>query len=186
MPILTDTARLFHVIRMRSILLSTVLLCAACTDVGSFSTEVGECYRGIIVDASFIRAGFEPGVKLSLTLDTDALADGRGTAGILWTSDGIFDDANISQMEQLAHDSLSLFQFPQGRIRNYLLYVATSDGAPATVVISLMENEEVEVRVMRPKIDLCEDGDEDCENSASPPALFGVFKLIREAGCTVP
>ncbi len=170
---------------MRSILLSTVLLCAACTDVGSFSTEVGECYRGIVVDASFVRAGFEPGVKLSLTLDTDALADGRGTAGVLWTSDGIFDNATISQMEQLAHDSLSLFQFPQGRIRNYLVYVTASDGATATVVISLMENEEIEVRVMRPKIDLCEEGDEDCDNSGSPPALFGVFKLLREAGCTV-
>jgi hypothetical protein len=171
---------------MRSILVSTVLLCAACTDVGSFSTEVGECYRGIVVDASFVRAGFEPGAKLSLTLNTDALADGRGTAGVLWTSDGIFDDANISQMEQLAHDSLSLFQFPQGRIRNYLLYVTASDGAPATVVISLMENEEVEVRVMRPKVDLCEDGDEECDDTDFPPALFGVFRLSREAGCAVP
>jgi len=171
---------------MKSILVSTVILCAACTDVGSFSTEVGECYRGTIEDASFVRAGFETGVKLSLTLDTDALADGRGSAGVLWTSDGIFDDATISQMEQLAHDSLSLFQFPQGRIRNYLLYVPASDGAPATVVISLMENEEVEVRIMRPKIDLCEEGDEDCDNSGSPPALFGVFKLLRETGCTVP
>ncbi len=172
--------------QMRSILALTVLLCAACTDVGSFSTDVGECYRGIVVDASFVMAGFKPGVKLSLTLDTDALADGRGTAGVLWTSDGIFDDATISQMEQLAHDSLSLFQFPQGRIRNYLVYVMASDGAPATVVISLMENEEVEVRVMRPKIDLCEDGDEDCDDTGSPPALFGVFRLFREAGCAAP
>jgi len=171
---------------MRSIPISIFLLCAACTDVGSFSTELGECYRGLVVDASFVRAGFEPGVKLSLTLNTDALADGRGTAGVLWTSDGIFDDAIIGQMEQLAHDSLSQFQFPQGRIRNYLVYVMASDGAPATVVISLMENEEIEVRVMRPKIDLCEDDDEDCDDNGSPPTLFGVFRLSREAGCAVP
>jgi len=151
-------------------------LAVACTDVGSFTTDPGECYRGKVVAANFVRQGFEADTYLSLTLDTDALADGTGAAGVVWTSDGRFQAAAVSQMEQLAHDSLALLQFPGGRIRNYLAHAAASDGSQSMLVISLMENDKVEVRVLRPA-----GADPDLQ-----PSLFGVFDLEIDNSCDVP
>ena len=57
---------------------------------------------------------------------------------------------------------------------NYLAYAQPTRGFAATVVISLMENEEVEVRILRPDDDL--DDQEDT-------AIFGVFRLGLVKGC---
>ena len=151
---------------------------AACTDVGEFSTELGECYHGAIVGASFVRSGFEPGVEIYLSLDTRALAEGKGPAGVIKTSDGTFSSAAVSQMEQLSHDSLSQLQFPGGRIRNYLAHAVAADGGTAFMVISLMENDEVELRLIRPSVE------EDAGPGAQPP-LFGIFRLALEESCDV-
>jgi hypothetical protein len=148
---------------------------AACTDVGSFTTDPGECYRGKIVAANFVRQGFEPDTYLSLTLDTDALGAGTGAAGVIWSSDGRFLAAPVAQLEQVAHDSLALLQFPGGRIRNYLAHAAAVDGSSALVVISLMENDKVEVRVLRPV-----GTDPDLQ-----PALFGIFDLELDGSCSL-
>jgi len=159
-------------------LLFLILAAAAvgCTDIGSYSTELGECYRGDIVAAEFVRTGFEQDVQLSLTLDTSALSEGRGRAGEIWTSDGRFAGATVSQMEQLAHDNLSLFQFPGGRIRNYLAHATPTDGPPAAIVISLMEDGKVEARVIRAAI----------ESDRSVVPLFGIFRLSLDEQCNLP
>ncbi|MDD5306611.1 MAG: hypothetical protein PHU25_04750 [Deltaproteobacteria bacterium] len=149
------------------------LLVAACTNVGDYSTSLGECYSGSIIDATFVRDGFGTGVKMSLTLDVDALGRGARDAGHLVTSDGTFQDARLSQMDTLEHDTLSLLQFPGGRVRNYLAYATPAEGPAALVVVSLMEDETMEVRVMRPK---------DEQDAASKP-LFGVFKLMLLDEC---
>jgi hypothetical protein len=158
------------------VLATAAALTAGCTELGSFSTGHGECYRGNIVAAEFVRTGFEQSVQLSLTLDISALSEGRGQAGEIWTSDGRFHGATISQMEQLAHDNLSLFQFPGGRIRNYLAHATPRDGPPAAIVISLMEDGKVEVRVIRPAI----------EDDRSVVPLFGVFRLSLDEQCNLP
>jgi hypothetical protein len=163
--------------------LAAFLACASCTDIGTFTTDPGECYRGEVVEAEFVRTGFADHVQLSLTLNTDALAEGAGSAGTLSTSDQIFLSSAISQMEELAHDTLSQFQFPGGRIRNYLVYVMATDGAPAMMVISLMEDEHVEVRIMRPEMDPCMGLDEDCDIEPIEP-LFGVFRLSLDTSCS--
>ncbi len=148
----------------------------ACTDVGDYSTNHGECYEGGIIAAEFVRSKktFRDDLRLELTLDADALGSGKEGATIT-TNDGTFNRAPVSQMTQLVHDSLSLLQFPDGRMRNYLANALPNDGSPATVVISLMENDEVEVRIMRP--DLTPYDNEDS-------SLFGVFRLIRKDGCS--
>jgi hypothetical protein len=149
------------------------LLAAACTNVGEYSTSLGECYDGSIIDAAFVREGFGTGVKISLTLDVDALGRGAYDAGRLNTSDGTFRDARLSQMDTLEHDTLSLLQFPGGRVRNYLAYATPAAGPAALVVVSLMEDGTVEVRVMRPKQD---------EDATSEP-LYGVFKRTLLDDC---
>jgi len=171
---------------MKCLLLVAAVLCASCMDVGSFTTHPGECYRGQIVSASFVRTGFEEGTVLSLTFDTSALADGRGVAGVMWTSDGRFTASSLRQMEELAHDSLSQFQFPGGRVRNYLLNVVPADGVPAIVVISLMENGLVEGRILRPAMQICAPGDDDCASPESYDAMFGVFRLDIDGTCVAP
>jgi hypothetical protein len=157
-------------------MLLVLALAPGCTDLGSFSTQPGECYRGNVVAAEFVRHGFEQSTQLRLTLDVSALADGRGMAGAIWTNDGRFLGAPVSQMEQLAHDSLSLFQFPGGRVRNFLAHATATDGSPATLVISLMEDGKVEVRVIR----------HGSEDDRSIPSLFGVFRLSLDEQCNLP
>ena len=162
----------------RSLAIPGLLLTAAvaCQDVGEYSTAMGECYKGEIIASGFVRKGFGTGVTLTLSVDTNALGRGDPAAGYLSTSDGTFRDAPVSQMEPLSHDSLSLFQFPGGRVQNYLAHATPVSGQSALVVISLMENEDVEVRVLRP----AGQGDD------SSPALFGVFHTVLVDGCDSP
>ena len=153
----------------------TVLCLAAalwigCTDVGEYSTDSGECYDGKIVDSEFVRMGFEKGTGLLITLDADALGHGDESAVVLTTTDGRFDKTPATQMEMMSHDSLSMLQFPGGRVRNYLAFAEPDGMGTALVVVSLMENEYVEVRILRP-------GEEDGSG------MFGVFRLVRKDGC---
>jgi hypothetical protein len=148
----------------------------ACANVGDFSTDPGECYEGKIIAAEYIRSDtFPENLSLTMTLDADGLGQGKEGA-VIATHDSprTFDNAPVTQMTELSHDSLSMLQFPGGRVRNYLAYAQPSQGQVATIVISLMENDEVEVRIMRP--DLVPDGGEDT-------SLFGVFRLVRKEGC---
>lgn len=165
--------------RIWSAALSALIAAAVavgCTELGSFSTTYGECYRGNIVAAEFVRTGFDQSAQLSLTLDVSALSEGHGAAGQIWSNDGRFNGAIVHQMEQLAHDNLSLFQFPGGRIRNYLAHATPTDGAPAAIVISLMEDGRVEVRVIRSAP----------EHDRSVLPLFGVFRLSLDEQCGLP
>ncbi len=108
-----------------------------------------------------------------MILDTGALGSGEpGTT--ISTSEYVFYDSDVIQMDQLSHDSLSMFQFPTGRVRNYLAYAQPVSGSPATVIVSLMENLDVEVRILRP--------DEDPDDGEDT-SLFGVYRLIRKKDC---
>jgi hypothetical protein len=151
-------------------------LAGACADEDAFTTGAGECFRGRIVGADFVRTGFDERAGALFTIDVRALTGGSASAGRLWITDGTFSDAAVSQMEQISSDAISLLQFPGGRIRNYLAHALPADGAPAVLVISLMENDRVELRVIRPPA-----GTDD-----GPPALFGVFRLSLDENCAIP
>lgn len=161
-----------------------------CTSVGDYSTDTGECYEGGIVAADYLRSNaFAEDVKLTLTLEADRLgrcdigssADDAGPdicreGARISTHDSppTFQNALVRPYKQLSHDALSLLQFPGGRVRNYLAYASPELGPPAMVVISLMENDEVEVRILR------------APGETEAPALFGVFRLVRKEGCDTP
>jgi hypothetical protein len=151
------------------------VLSTGCTAINDFSTDPGDCYHGSIVEADFVRTDtFAPDTQLTLTLDANAL--GRGEiGGTITTSDGLFYGAPISQLEELTHDQLSLFSFPGGRIRNYLAFTPSHDGLIATVVISLMENDDVEVRILRAGTEV---------DAGVGTSLFGIFRLKREDSCS--
>jgi hypothetical protein len=156
---------------------------SACTNVGDYSSFPGECYEGTILPDPAVRQGFAQGVRLTLTLDVNALAKGSanpidalppGTtaAAELTTSDGRFVKTPVNQMSQVPYDALSQLQFLGGRVRNFLAFAALQQGI-VTVVVSLMENEEIEVRLLKPPL----------SNSS---ALFGVFRLNRKDTCASP
>ncbi len=151
---------------------------AGCTSVGEYTTGPGECYQGDIVT---VAAEYQMGEDVALgtdstmvmILDTGALGSGEpGTT--ISTSEYVFYDSDVIQMSQLSHDSLSMFQFPTGRVRNYLAYAQPVSGSVATVIVSLMENLDVEARILRP--------DEDPDDGEDT-SLFGVYRLIRKKDC---
>ncbi len=160
-----------------SFLFAGLALTMGCTDVQDYSTAAGECYQGRIIEAEFVRSGFESGVVVWLSLDTEAFSQGD-IAGRITSNDGRFSATPVRQMPQVAHDSLSMLHFPGGRLRNYLAHCVTKDGVGVFLVISLMENEDVELRVMRPAWPEPGTGE-------VPEGLFGVFRLVRASSCGI-
>ena len=160
---------------MKPIVASIVFCVVAllgCDNLSDYSTKNGSCYMGDIIDADFLRAGtFEAGVRLTMSLDVDALSAGGDEGAVLTTSDGLFQNSSARQMPEVTRDSLSQLSFPGGRVRNYLAYATDANGIPTNVVISLMENGDVEVRIFRPGV-------------TAEQSLFGVFRLEMNEFCT--
>ena len=76
-------------------------------------------------------------------------------------------------MLELTRDPLSELHFPGGRSRSFLAYAADTGGQVANVIISLMENGDVEVRIYRPAM-------------APDETLFGVFRASLKEDCRPP
>jgi len=119
---------------------------------------------------------------MRLQLDTDALTTFPGT---LTTDDEIgicgatplFGDARLRAIEQVQSDQLSLLEFGDGREFNLLCWVDSCLG-PMLAVVSLMKNDTVEVRLLKPRPE---------PNDSTPAAErpgFIVFTLRRYSeGC---
>ncbi|HVH42170.1 MAG TPA: hypothetical protein VM925_07490 [Labilithrix sp.] len=157
------------------------VLALGCRDASRFSSN-GDRFQGNVVKGSFVRSGVGELTEMCLTLDTEHLQDAPGA---LSTSDGRFHAAPLRPIPQIWHDPLSTLNFGDGRIQN-LVYAASplpGDAGPAEVqdvlvVISLMQGDHVEVRLVRgaPQTD----AGPPPVGSASP--LFAVFNLERQAG----
>lgn len=164
---------------MRQVVTATLFLlfCSAqigCDNLSDYSTRDGSCYIGNIIDADFVRAGaFDAKVRLTMSLDVDALSSGRDNGAVITTSDRLFDGAPVKQMIEMTRDSLSLLDFPGGRVKSFLAFAPDTEGNVANVVISLMENGDVETRIFRPSL-------------SADHILFGVFRLEKNEFCNVP
>jgi hypothetical protein len=146
-------------------------LLGACRDLSRFSTTSGDHFEGPVVKGSFVRAGIGEDTKLCITLDTDRLED---EPGAIWSSDGRFQNTPLRPIPQIWQDPLSTFTFGTGRVKN-LLYAITPNadaGDPQDMfaVISLLQNNDVEVRLLR------------SAPGGSTNAVFGVFQLTRQRG----
>jgi hypothetical protein len=185
-----------------------LLLVAGCDELDEFRTRPGEVFHGRVIgsdseqdEPSFIREGFPSFTQMDLTFDpsragaTSELDQPREPAGTLETylcpeeedacperrrTAGHFVESALEPIAPLTHDVLSQYDFPGGRLRNYILS-ARFDGLTvlgnversALVFASMMENGAVEVRVVAPSVR--QDG------ADLLPALFGVFVLERRA-----
>ena len=159
-----------------------------CRDIDRFDTEGNAAYCGSMVSAQFLNEGFiaengRPTVSMRLKLDTDALTTYPGT---LTTDDQVgicgatplLSDARMRAIPQVQSDQLSLLEFGDGREFNFFAWVDSCLG-PLLAVVSLMKNDGVEVRLLKPRPD---PGD-----TTPPPADqpgFILFPLRRRSdGC---
>ena len=161
-----------------SVVCALALSCApfalGCRDLSRFSTTGGGTYEGAIATGAFVRSGFPGDTKVCMTLDTDHLQDSPGT---LSTSDGRFKSEALRPIPELFHDPLSTLNFGEGRVKNFV-YVARPTGdaldrSDVTVVLSLLQSSDIEVRIFR---SAPMDGDAGTEPAAR---LFGVFALSK-------
>lgn len=158
---------------LRGALLSTLLL-GACKDVTDYNTRPDESYCGSVVQGPFVRAGLSPSVQMRLTFDANLL---DSSPGQLTTSDGLLKSAPLRAVPQIFHDPLSTLNFGEGRRRN-LIYAATpaTPGSAIVVILSLLENGDTEVRLLRAAP--APDGDQPSPEGA----IFGVFPLSKRQG----
>jgi hypothetical protein len=153
-------------------------LVLSCKSVEEFSTPPGESYCGNIVQGLHVRTGLGPAVRMRMTLDGAALDTAPGT---LSSDDGLFENAPMLAIPQFFHDQLATVNFGEGRQRNLIYMVNPSDpkrGATITVVLSLLENGDTEVRLLR---QAPVPGEEPPTDLAQVP-IFAIFSMKRELG----
>lgn len=168
---------------------STACLLAGCRDIDRFDTEEGAAYCGSMVAAPFVHDGFvsdetgRPNLRLHLELDTDSLTE---FPGLVTTDDAsglcsprpILENSPLRAIAEVQNDPLSLLEFGDGREYNFLAWVDSTCQGTLLAVISLMKNDDVEVRLLKPKA-----APATAATAADRPG-FIVFQLKRrDEGC---
>jgi hypothetical protein len=169
-----------------------------CTDLSGFQTGPDERYAGVVVGSddvtcgddascSFIRRGFSSGTRLSMTFDPAARTTGPGELSTSGEACGAsLDRTPLMAIPALAHDSLSLYDFPgEGRLENQIYALRPETGPLAgrdmMAFVSLIEGGRIEVRLISGS------GREPCAQSECDRYArhecdyFGVFNLRRES-----
>jgi len=160
-----------------------------CRDIDRFDTSGAPAYCGSMVSAPFLHEalipdGTPPNLGLRLEIRSDSLASAPGT---LTTNDRtrgfcapepLFLDAPLRTLSEAAHDSLSSLEFGEGQEHNVLAWVDSSCQGTFLAVISLLKNDDVELRLLKPAAKPLP------EAPATERPGFGIFPLSRrEAGC---
>jgi hypothetical protein len=151
--------------------ISLAVAVVGCSDLDDFSTRQDEVWRGRIVQADFVRRGFDELPTLELgPLD---LSNATSAPGRITTSDGTFDHAALLPIAALPHDALGGLEFGVGRLRNYMFMVNVSAGPrqdqQALAVLSLLDDDSIELRIILGTGARAEAGD-----------LYGVFPLTKQ------
>ncbi len=178
-----DGARVLAVILVKRATVALVLLVllaatAGCHDLDRFSTSGSDSYCGDIVAASFVRdPSYPPSMRMMVDLDIDNLATVPGhitTDDTLCNGGPLFDHAKLRAMKEVLNDPLSLMTFSDGQDHNILAWVDTSCQGTVLAVVSLLKNDNVEVRVLRPT--------PEADAGASGSSGFALFQLSRHTG----
>jgi hypothetical protein len=167
---------------------------AGCDDLSDYSGD----FEGSIVRGNFVRRCFPATTRAELSFDPElavAPVDPSKPSKLnrLTTTDGTFNQTLLEPIAALPHDQLSELDFPgPSRLRNFILLARPTSGPlvghDATVVVSLLENRQVELRVIARTATTHISCPTESEDSAeSEPALdtqnerpreyFGVFIL---------
>lgn len=162
---------------LRAALLGLLLASlSGCNDLDRFDTKDGSRYCGQITDGRFVREGFERQLGLELRLDVDRLQTVPGEIST-------FDDQGACQPQALFHrsalrvpqailaDPLSGVDLGESREYTFMAWAQSSCQGAMLTVVSLMQNGEVEVRLLSGP------------DPSEPDGRFGVFHLTRQPSC---
>lgn len=135
------------------------ILAAGCKDLSRYDTHTGEAYCGNIVGAEFIRTperagGFSQELRLRVTLDTSKLESQPGTLSSNdltgpCAPEATFNDSALIPIQELSSDPLSQLSFGDGRDFNFLAWVESTCRGPMLAVVSLMNDEVLELRLLK-------------------------------------
>jgi hypothetical protein len=168
-----------------------LLTSAGCRSLDRFETEAPSAYCGSLVGApqfheGFVRKGSPPSLSLRLELDMSALTTRPGTltsddreTGLCQAKDRpLFEQASLRAIPHLANDTLSQVDFGEGHDHDFFAWVDSTCQGTMLAVVSLLKNDAVEVRLLKPAADPPPD---------SPPERqpgFALFYLERrDSGC---
>jgi hypothetical protein len=137
-----------------------LLASTACRDLETFSTGTG-AYCGSMVSAPKFQEGFTPdnvppSLRLRLNLDASALTSAPGTLTTddanrgLCHSQALFSESPLRPIEELEHDPLSLLEFGEGRDHSFFAWSDSTCQGTMLALVSLMRNDDVEVRLFKP------------------------------------
>lgn len=154
--------------------LCALVAASACKDLDRFDTRSDGDYCGAIVQSAFTRKGFDSLPTLRLSLDIDQLTVAPGS---LSSNDvngpcsplPLFDQAPLQVTQELFADPLSLLEFGAAREYNFIAWVDSTCQGRTLAVVSLMSDDNVEVRLLRPGTLAEPDSNE-----------FGVFQLQKD------
>lgn len=172
-----------------SLVAAGTLAVAGCRSLDRFETEEPEAYCGSLVGAPLFHEGFvptnaPPSLSLRLELDMSSLTTRPGVLASNDQATGLcrekerplFDEASLRAIPQLANDALSQADFGEGHDHDFFAWVDSTCQGTMLAVVSLLKNDAVEVRLLKPAPDV--------PQNAGPERQpgFALFYLERRNG----
>jgi hypothetical protein len=129
-----------------------------CHNLDGFDTKPGQAYCGTIAGTPF-QEGFlndnePPDLALALTLDTSKLTSEPGilssNSGGICGDQPLFQDAPLRAIPAVDRDAISTLTFGEGHEHDFFAWVDSTCQGTMLAVVSLMKNNQVEMRLFKP------------------------------------
>ena len=143
--------------------LGALLAAVGCRNLDGFSSKPGDAYCAELLrqpefQDGFLPLGSPPNLELALTLDTSKLTSEPGnlrsndsaTGLCAGTTGALFQNAPLRAIPAVDHDVLSTLTFGEGHEHDFFAWVDSSCQGTMLAVVSLMKNQQVEIRLFKP------------------------------------
>ena len=142
--------------------LIAALSVVGCHDLEDFTSKPDEVYCGTIIgiprdfQGGFLEQGQPPDLELALRLDTGKITSEPGTlrsndaTSGLCAPQALFQDAPLRAIPEVDHDVLSTLSFGEGHKHDFFAWVDSTCQGTMLSVVSLMKNQQVELRLFKP------------------------------------
>ena len=140
-------------------LLGTLAL-VGCHNLEGFTSKEGEAYCGPIAGAKFqtgfVPSGQPPDLTVALRLDAGRLTTQPGflsshnAATSLCGEQPLFQDAPLRPIPVIDSDAISTLSFGEGHEHDFFAYVDSTCQGTMLAVVSLIKNDQVELRLFKP------------------------------------
>lgn len=172
--------------RPTTLLLLAALVGTGCRDLEKFDTGKGEIYCGTMVAPSEASEGFDFGrspaapLYLSMTLRMDSL---ESIPGKVRSNDAdfgpckpraMFENAPLRILRKALGDKLSNLNMSDDHEQDLVAYIDSTCSGSMVAIVSLIQNGQVELRLLRPAPDIA-------NAAVADQARFGIFSMTKEA-----